>query len=78
MLHYNKQLANSGTFNLAYTSPTAKAITQYKNGQDFADYGLNNVIVGNDTLTETDLIRRKWLDNDFYGAVFSYNNIKTN
>ena len=75
MLHYNKQLANSGTFNLGLHFTHGEGYyEQYKNGQDFADYGLNNVIVGNDTLTETDLIRRKWLDNDFYGAVFSYNN----
>ncbi len=77
MLHYNKQLANSGTFNLGLHFTHGEGYyEQYKNGQDFADYGLNNVIVGNDTLTETDLIRRKWLDNDFYGAVFSYNNRK--
>ena len=76
MLHYNKQLTNSGTFNLGLHFTHGEGYyEQYKNRQDFADYGLNNVIVGNDTLTETDLIRRKWLDNDFYGAVFSYNNI---
>jgi iron complex outermembrane receptor protein len=77
MLHYNKQLANSGTFNIGLHFTHGEGYyEQYKNGQDFADYGLNNVIVGNDTLTEIDLIRRKWLDNDFYGAVFSYNNRK--
>ena len=77
VLNYNKQLANSGTFNLGLHFTHGEGYyEQYKNGQDFADYGLNNVIVGNDTLTETDLIRRKWLDNDFYGAVFSYNNRK--
>ena len=75
MLHYNKQLANSGSFNLGLHFTHGEGYyEQYKSGQDFADYSLNNVIVGNDTLTETDLIRRKWLDNDFYGAVFSYNN----
>ena len=75
MLHYNKQLANSGTFNLGLHFTHGEGYyEQYKNGQDFADYRLNSVIIGNDTLTETDLIRRKWLDNDFYGAVFSYNN----
>ena len=75
MLHYNKQMANNGMFNLGLHFTHGEGYyEQYKNGQDFADYGLNNIIVGNDTLTETDLIRRKWLDNDFYGAVFSYNN----
>lgn len=44
---------------------------QYRINDDFADYGLNPVIHGTDTITSTDLIRRRWLDNDFYGAVFS-------
>ena len=44
---------------------------QYKLGQDFSEYGLANVINGDDTLTSTDLIRRRWLDNDFVGGVYS-------
>ncbi|MFO8129309.1 MAG: TonB-dependent receptor [Bacteroidales bacterium] len=36
-------------------------------------YGLQPVIAGNDTITQTDLVRRKWLDNDFYGGTFSLN-----
>ena len=40
----------------------------------FSDYGfLSEIIIQDDTINETDLIRRKWLDNDFYGTVFSYN-----
>ena len=47
MLHYNKQLANSGTFNLGLHFTHGEGYyEQYKNGQDFADYGLNNVILG--------------------------------
>ena len=39
-----------------------------------SDYGLENVITAaGDTITNTDLIRRRWLDNHFYGTVFSYN-----
>ena len=44
---------------------------QYKDDRDFSDYGLEPLIFGTDTITESDLIQRKWLDNDFYGAVFS-------
>ena len=44
---------------------------QYKKGEDLADYGFDRPIVGNDTLFATNLIRRKWLDNDFYGITFS-------
>ncbi len=42
---------------------------QYKEDERLSDYQLNDVITGGDTLIETDLIRRKWLDNDFYGIV---------
>ena len=42
---------------------------QFKSGEDLADYLLPNVTVGEDTVTTTDLVRRRWLDNDFYGAV---------
>ncbi|MEE2700245.1 MAG: TonB-dependent receptor [Bacteroidota bacterium] len=36
-------------------------------------YNLNNVLVGNDTITTSNLTRRKWLNNDFGGVVFSLN-----
>ncbi len=42
---------------------------QFKEGEKFADYNLPNVVVGNETINKTDLIRRRWLDNDFYGMV---------
>lgn len=44
---------------------------QYKDGRSFADYGLDDVVIGENVIDETDLIQRKWLDNDFYGAVWS-------
>jgi iron complex outermembrane receptor protein len=37
----------------------------------FAYYGLDEVIIGIDTIRNTNLIRQKWLDNDFYGLTFS-------
>jgi iron complex outermembrane recepter protein len=45
----------------------------YKQNQSFTDYDLNNVINGNDTIKETDMINRKYLDNDFCGMTFSAN-----
>lgn len=38
---------------------------------DLARYGLPNVIVGTDTITRTNLVRRKNLDNNLYGAIWS-------
>jgi iron complex outermembrane recepter protein len=44
---------------------------QYKAGEDFNDYGLPYPVIGNDTITSTDLVRQLWLAPDFYGTVFS-------
>lgn len=51
---------------------------QFRKDDNFASYGLNDLIVGNDTILSTDLIRRRWLDNHFYGATYnlSYNSSK--
>jgi iron complex outermembrane receptor protein len=44
---------------------------QFKYGEDLADYKIEPIVIGQTKITETDLIRRRWLDNDFYGAVWS-------
>ncbi len=46
---------------------------EYKAGQELSDYGLANIILTNDTISTTDLVRQKWLDNDFYGLTYSLN-----
>jgi iron complex outermembrane receptor protein len=66
------KLNNSWTFNpiLHYTKGRG-FYEQFRESQPYANYGLPNVIIGRDTIKRTDLIRRKWLDNDFYGATYS-------
>ena len=44
----------------------------YGNGL-LSTYGIHDFIFGNDTIKSTDLIRQRWLDNDFYGFTFSAN-----
>ncbi|MBD8489529.1 TonB-dependent receptor [Echinicola sp. CAU 1574] len=46
---------------------------QYRADDDFASYGLEPVVIGDETIESTDIIRRRWLDNDFFGGVFSLN-----
>jgi iron complex outermembrane recepter protein len=46
---------------------------QYKQGQSLSDYNMPDVMTTNDTITSTDLIRRKWLDNDFTGVIGNIN-----
>jgi iron complex outermembrane receptor protein len=42
---------------------------QYRQGEYLSDYKMPDVYTTNDTIMTTDLIRRKWLDNDFIGAL---------
>ncbi len=44
---------------------------QYRENQRFGNYGLENLIMGNQTISRSDLIRRKILDNHFYGMTWS-------
>ena len=46
---------------------------EYSQNQAFSDYGLTPVKIDSTLITSTDLIRRKWLSNDFYGLVYSLN-----
>ena len=46
---------------------------EFRNDDDLADYGLNDLVLGGTTISSSDLIRRRWLDNDFYGLTYSLN-----
>ena len=73
-LHYTHSFSNKMNLNTSIFYTRGKGYyEQYKDGRDFSDYGLDNVLIGGDTLTETDLIQRKWLDNHFYGINLGLN-----
>jgi iron complex outermembrane receptor protein len=42
----------------------------YKENGKFSDYGLTPIVSNGATINRTDLVRQKWLDNDFYGTTF--------
>ncbi|MEM7573557.1 MAG: TonB-dependent receptor [Bacteroidota bacterium] len=71
-LHYSSSINNSWALRLSghYTLGQGY-FEQYKAGEDVADYGIEPAVVEGVTVTETDLIRRRWLDNDFFGLVYS-------
>jgi iron complex outermembrane receptor protein len=78
-LHYSKQLKTNTNINLSghYTHGEGY-YEQEKLGEYLIDYNLSNIIIGYDTITSTDLIRRKWLNNDFGGITYSLNHKKDN
>ena len=73
-LHLTQTINSKMNFNISghYTKGYGY-YEQYKNNEDFSTYGFTPIILSNDTINTTDIIRRRWLDNDFYGAVFSFN-----
>lgn len=46
---------------------------EYRQQDDLSDYGLDQVVLGIDTIAQTDLIRRRWLDNHFVGLIYGLN-----
>ncbi|MGB3606701.1 TonB-dependent receptor [Psychroserpens sp.] len=66
-LHWNERYNNmwSTTVGLNYTYGRG-FFEQYREDEDFADYNLTPIEIGGETIETTDLIRRRWLDNDFY------------
>ncbi|HEX3166714.1 MAG TPA: TonB-dependent receptor plug domain-containing protein [Chitinophagaceae bacterium] len=71
-LFYNQELTSRLKFNLGLFYIKGKGYyEQYKADQAYVDYGLPEPIYGTDTITNTDLVRQLWLDNDFYGNIFS-------
>lgn len=73
-LLYSKEINNQLSLNgaLHYTKG-AGYYEEYKYNKKFSDYGLNPIVIGTETIKKTDLIRRRWLDNHFYGLTYSLN-----
>jgi len=81
--HYQLFLAHSFSpsfnINIAFHYTRGRGYyEQYRKEDDLADYGIPDILIGNDTVTSTDLVRRKWLDNDFYGTTYSVNYLTKN
>ncbi len=71
-LLWNEQLSDFWSTNIALHYTRGRGyFEQYREDDDFSTYGFDPLIVDGAELNTTDLIRRRWLDNDFYGTVFS-------
>lgn len=71
-LFYNQKINTHLDLNVAtFLTHGNGYYEEYKKDEDYAKYNLPNVVVGNDTIYTTDLVRRRWLDNYFYGQIFS-------
>ena len=66
-LFYNKQINLQWKWNTAFYYTKGRGYyEEYKAGVDFNDY---NIDISNKPNVPSDLVRRRWLDNDFYGQI---------
>ena len=71
-LHYSYRVTDTWIANasLHYTYGRGY-FEQFRRNDRLSTYNISPVQIGNDTISRSDLVRRRWLDNHFYGAVFS-------
>lgn len=68
-LHWNQKYNTNWSTNLGLNYTYGRGyFEQYKEDQEFSKYDFTPILIGGDTINTTDLIRRRWLDNDFYVA----------
>lgn len=68
-LLWNQRFNNNWSTNVSLNYTKGEGyFEQYKEDEAFETYSFESIEIGNDTINTTDLIRRRWLDNDFYAA----------
>ncbi|GAB5563656.1 MAG: TonB-dependent receptor [Winogradskyella sp.] len=66
-LHWNQRFDNNWSTNIGLNYTYGRGyFEQFREDDDFATYGFEELTVNGVTQNTTDLIRRRWLDNDFY------------
>jgi iron complex outermembrane receptor protein len=76
-LHFSHQLSDYWNVNAAVHYTYGRGYyEEYLQGQSYAGLGLQNIVIGNDTISSGDFVRRQWLDNRFYGLTYSINHTK--
>ena len=66
---WNQRYDNNWSSNVALNYTYGRGyFEQYKEDEDFGTYAFDPIEIGGDTINTTDLIRRRWLDNDFYAV----------
>jgi len=63
--NFNSNLSMNASFNYTYGRGYFE---QYKEDESFEDYGMVPIEVGGEIINTTDLIRRRWLNNNFYAS----------
>lgn len=76
-LHFIQSITSNTNLSIAGHYTRGKGyFEQFREDDDFSTYGFAPLELTADTITTTDIIRRRWLDNHFAGAVFALNTKK--
>ncbi|MDH5412826.1 MAG: TonB-dependent receptor [Flavobacteriaceae bacterium] len=78
-LHWNERFNSHWSTNIGLNYTYGRGyFEQYKEDENFTDYNFTPINIDGENITTTDLIRRRWLDNDFYviNANANYKNNK--
>jgi iron complex outermembrane receptor protein len=71
-LHYSYQLSEHWNANASLHYTYGRGYyEEYKADQALPEYDFNPIQMPDTTISQSDLVRRLWLDNHFYGGVFS-------
>ncbi|KQC30921.1 TonB-dependent receptor [Flagellimonas eckloniae] len=78
-LHWNEKISSTWSSNIALHYTRGRGyFEQFREDDDFETYGYEPFAIDGEEINTTDLIRRRWLVNDFYGTVLSLNHQKEN
>lgn len=71
-LHYSYRLTNTWTTNVSLHYTYGRGYyEEYRRDDELSTYNIQPIEIGGETISSSDLVRRRWLDNHFYGGVFS-------
>lgn len=77
-LHWNQKYDNNWSSNVSFNYTYGRGFFEeyvddfvsqnvfFDGESNLSFYGISDVVIGGETITTSDIIRRRWLDNDFY------------
>jgi len=78
-LHYNNYVNEQFNFSVALHYTRGEGYyEEFRPNDKFAKYGMKPVVIKDSVINKTDLVRRRWLDNHFYGATYAFNYTPSN
>lgn len=78
-LHYSYRLTDNWNANISVHYTYGRGYyEEYHADEALGDYQIDPITLPDTTISESDLVRRLWLDNHFYGTVFSTQYKKSN